>query len=302
MSENKISQGIKLVLLSAFISGAANFLHKEMIRGGLDPILLTAVKNSIVGLLFIGLLIFSFKQLKKIKFKDFWKLLLISVIGGCLPFILFFKGLALTSAVNGSFIHKTMFIWVAILAIVFLKEKIGKHQLLALGILSASLFIMVKLTNFSLNKGDLMIFIATLLWAGEIIIVKKFIQNIDYRILATARMALGSIFILAIAFFSNKLGTIATITPLDWLKIATVSLFLFIFVYAWYRSLTLLPAGLVTSVLTLAFPVTIILTNLKATRPFSFLEIIGIALAIYGVYHLIKSFKKTKLWLQLKKN
>ncbi len=115
-------------------------------------------------------------------------------------------------------------------------------------------------------------------------------------------MALGSLFILGVAFFSNRLGTLMTITTLDWLKIATVSLFLFIFVYAWYRSLTLLPAGLVTSVLTLAFPVTIILTNLKAARPFSQLEIIGISLAIYGAFLLIKHFKKMRLWLQLKKN
>src|SRR3972149_5145265 len=51
-------------------------------------------------------------------------LLILGVIGGSIPFLLFFTGLAQASAPSAAFIHKTLFIWVALLAIPFLGERL----------------------------------------------------------------------------------------------------------------------------------------------------------------------------------
>jgi len=60
---------------------------------------------------------------------------LIAIVGGSLPFLLFFTGLSLASAPSAAFIHKTLFIWVAFLAVPFLGERLGWAQICALGVL-----------------------------------------------------------------------------------------------------------------------------------------------------------------------
>ena len=49
----------------------------------------------------------------------------IGVLGGGVAFLLFFSGLAMASAPTAAFIHKTMFIWVALMAGPFLGERLG---------------------------------------------------------------------------------------------------------------------------------------------------------------------------------
>ena len=51
-------------------------------------------------------------------------------------FLLFFSGLAMASAPSAAFIQKTMFVWVAILAVPFLGERLGFVQIAALGVLA----------------------------------------------------------------------------------------------------------------------------------------------------------------------
>jgi len=68
-------------------------------------------------------------------------LLLIGLVGGSIPFYLYFEGLSKISAINGAIIHKSLVIWVALLAIPFLKENMSKLQALAVFALFGSNFL-----------------------------------------------------------------------------------------------------------------------------------------------------------------
>ena len=48
----------------------------------------------------------------------------IGVIGGSVPFVLFFEGLARASSPQAAFLHKTLVLWVALLAVVVLGERL----------------------------------------------------------------------------------------------------------------------------------------------------------------------------------
>ena len=289
-------KGIKAILAAALISGAANFLNKEVISAGVSPVLLVLLKNSLAGLLFIFLTLFFIKS-GKISWPDkkssWLKLILLAVVGGSVPFILFFKGLAITSAINGSFIHKTMFVWAALFSLVFLKEKLRGYQFLGLGIMFLGVLSAISFNLFDWGRGELMIFAATLFWSAEMIMVKKFIVSIDYRLLAAARMALGAILVFIYTWQSGSLSLLSALTSHDWLGIFIVSCFLFGYVFFWYRALSFLPAGLTASILTLAFPITIILSNLKVLKWPSFADLGFIFLLAAGVILLIQAlFKK----------
>ena len=201
---------------------------------------------------------------QKLQKQDWLKFITIAIIGGSIPFILFFKGLAISTAIKGSFIHKTLFIWVALWSFIFLREKFSKYQFSALIILATAILPAIQFKFFSWGRGETMILIATLFWSIEIMLVKKFLKNIDFRLLAAARMTLGALIIFAYGIYTNELAQIYGLTAISWLKILIVSAFLFGYVFAWYRALSLAPATLVTSILTLAFPITIISVSLKS--------------------------------------
>jgi uncharacterized membrane protein len=123
MSSLTESKGLLLVLGTAVISGFSIFINKFGITG-FDPYLYTFLKNIVVALFLLGFIIAikEFENLRKLKMKDWLVLTIIGLVGGSVPFLLFFKGLSLTTAANGAFIHKTMFVYVAILAGLFFWE------------------------------------------------------------------------------------------------------------------------------------------------------------------------------------
>lgn len=297
-----MNKGIKYALITAVISGAANFLNKELLTGGMDPVLMTWLKNIIAGLFLLAILGISFKNLKPVNGKNWLKIILIALIGGSVPFVLFFQGLAQTSAVTGSLIHKTMFVWVAILCFFLYKEKPASWQIFGMFVMALGTIMLNGFKSFSLGQGEIMVMAATLIWSAEVILVKKYLNDIDFKVLAAGRLFIGSFFILGYGLWAGKFSAIGAVTPATWFKLTIVGAVLASFVFFWYRSLSFLSAGAVTSLLTLAFPITIIFTRLKTFSPFTLIEFSGLALAILGALTFIKTGKTEKKLCQLPQN
>ena len=132
--ESKLKKGIYLALIAAVFSGVANFTNQFTVRYVGDALVFTTIKNSLVALLIISLLIFVKKlaKVRKLSGRNLLLLLSIGVIGGSLPFYLFFTALAQMPAINASLIHKSLVIWVTILAVPFLKERLSIRQMFAI--------------------------------------------------------------------------------------------------------------------------------------------------------------------------
>ena len=52
-------------------------------------------------------------------------LAVVGVFGGAVAFLLFFEGLARASSTDAAFLHKTLLVWVALLALPLLGERLG---------------------------------------------------------------------------------------------------------------------------------------------------------------------------------
>ena len=59
------------------------------------------------------------------------------MVGGSVPFVLFFEGLARASSTQSAFIQKTLVVWVALLAVPLLGERLGPLHVAAIGTLVA---------------------------------------------------------------------------------------------------------------------------------------------------------------------
>jgi drug/metabolite transporter (DMT)-like permease len=287
----KISKYATILALStALISGTANFVNKFAVSNFSNPVLFTTIKNSLVAVFILGIFI-AFKrwpEIKKLTPKQWRRLVLIGAIGGALPFALFFTGLAQTSAVGGALIHKTLFLFVALLAIPFLKERLVWQQWLGVAIIFVANLFVGGFTGFKFNTGELMILIATILWAVENIIAKKALADISSLTVAGARMIFGSILLVSYIALSSGFGEVINLSGTNWGWLILTALLLVGYVLTWYTALKYAPATYVATLLVPATLVTNILSAIFITHTFSagdfttaILYTSGMALVIY---------------------
>ena len=278
------SQGITLVFGTAIISGFAIFINSFGVKG-FNPYLYAFLRNILVALFLVGL-IFGIKEfpcLKKLKKKDWLLLAIIGLVGGSIPFLLFFKGLSMTTAASGAFIHKTMFIYVVILAAVFLKEKIPSRLFITGALLLMGNLYFLKFLPVSFQMGDLLVLAATLFWAVENIISKHALKTLSPRIVAFGRMGIGSIFIAIFLFFTGGLSAIPTLSTLHWQWVFISGAILFGYVTTWYTGLKYVNVSTATVILLLGSPITSLLAFIFQGQSFTVHQLIGAGLLIFGV-------------------
>jgi drug/metabolite transporter (DMT)-like permease len=203
--------------------------------------------------------------------------------------VLFFSGLAIATAPTAAFIQKTLFIWVALLAVPLLGERLGVLPIAALGVLLAGQALIAPPTGMRLGTGELMIALATGLWALEVILAKRLLVEVPVRTLAVARMALGVVFLVGFLVVSGRLAGVGAVGAEGWLWIAVTGVLLACYVATWYAALREAPATVVTSVLVVAAVITGVLSGLSRGAAPDPLVIGGYLLVVAGAGVLIAS-------------
>jgi drug/metabolite transporter (DMT)-like permease len=245
--------GIGLAAGTAVISGISIFVNGLVVKSFPDPVALTGTRNAMVGLVLLAILIGTggLAEVRALDRRRAGGLLAIAVIGGSIPFILFFSGLAEATGPGAAFIHKTLFIWVAALAMVFLGESLGIAQVVAIAALFAGVALVGPSGAPSAGPAELMILTATLLWAIEVIVARRLLgrEGVSVRLAATSRMALGAVVIIGFLVITGRVSTIGAFTLEQWAIVAATGLLLLGYVTTWYAALQRAPASLVTTVL-----------------------------------------------------
>jgi len=295
----KLNKGLYLVLGTALISGVSVFLNKFAVMAISNSDVFTTIKNLVLGLILTGIVLtpFLLDKLKKVAKADWLKLGIIGVIGGSVPFLLFFKGLSLTTATSAAFIHKTLFIWVSLLAIYFLREKIGRLQYLALGLLFLGNFILLGFKFMNFGYGEFLVLIATLMWAIEFVIAKKVLKNVDSEIVAWARMFFGAIILLGYLAATSQINNLITLNLNQMYWVIISSVLLLGYVLTWYKALKYLSAVTVTSILVLASPITTCL-EIITSQKFNIYQIGGslaITLACGFIIYSVRQIKDVQV-------
>jgi len=290
--------GTLLVLLTAIISGFSIIANKFFVVD-IDPLLFTALRAFFIGITFLIISFYISKHNNK-KFKQTsWKnLLVIGILGGSFAFWLFFSGLKLTLGSRAAFLHKTFPIYAIILAFIFLKEKITKQQLIAMGIMISGLIIM-QLPKISgeIRLGDFLVLAATVLWAIENVISKKVMSNKESNWIVTfSRMFFGSLILFAIIFLTGKTNLLFSLTTQQIIYIAISGSLLFLYVLTWYWGLKFINLSKASTILLLAPVVSLILGVLWLKESISISQLIGSGLILIGAYFiiLVKSEKRIK--------
>jgi drug/metabolite transporter (DMT)-like permease len=253
-----LAWGIGLAVVTAVISGISIFVNAFAVKQLPDPAVYTTLKNGVAALLLVGLAVAAVNSadLRAVSRPLWTKLLVIGVIGGSVPFILFFTGLAQASAPSAAFIHKTLFVWVALLAVPFLGERLGLLQLGALGVLLAGQALVIKPAGIVWGSGETMIAAATLLWAVESIVARRVLHSVPSPVVGAARLGIGLIVLVGYLAVTGKLGSIAALTTAQWAWAVGTGFLLSGYVASWFAALKRAPASVVTAILVLGAPIT----------------------------------------------
>jgi len=258
--------GTLLALGAAAISGVSVFVNASAVRQLPDPAVYTTLKNAVAAtiLLAIALAVVRPGQVRSIDRRGWASLAVIGVIGGSVPFVLFFTGLAQASAPSAAFIQKTLFIWVALLAVPLLGERLGSAQLAALAVLLAGQVLVLNPAGVRWGTGETLIALATLLWAVETVVARRVLRSIPAPAVAAARLGFGLVVLVAYLAVTNKLAVVAGLGPTQVGWVLVTGGLLAGYVGTWFAALRRAPASLVTAVLVVGAPVTAALQALAS--------------------------------------
>jgi drug/metabolite transporter (DMT)-like permease len=264
-----VGWGVALATGAALISGLAIYLNAFAVKQLPDAAVYTTLKNAIAAfvLMTVAVGLGAVRDVRAIDRRHWPAIFAVGVIGGSVPFILFFTGLAQASAPSAAFIQKTLFVWVALLAVPFLGERLGVASVIGLGILLVGQAFVLPPAGIRWGMGETLILGATLFWAAETILVKRLLGSIPSNVMAVLRMGIGLVVLAGYLALTGKLGVVAGLGATQWAWVVLTGLVLAGYVGTWFAALKRAPASVVASVLVLGAVVTGALTAISAGAP-----------------------------------
>lgn len=277
-------RGVLLALATAAISGLAVYLNAFGVKLVPDAAVYTTAKNGVAAIVLVALALGlgAGREARTLDGRNRLGLVAIAIVGGSVPFVLFFSGLAVATAPTAAFIHKTMFIWVALMAVPLLGERLGLIPVAALGTLLAGQALIAPPTGMGWGAGETMIAAATILWSIEVVLAKRLLHGVSPQLLGAARMGLGLVVLVGYLAVSGKLGGLGAISGEAWLWVLVTGGLLAGYVATWFAALRLAPATTVTSVLVVAAVVTGVLSAVSKGAAPDPRVVLGYLLVIAG--------------------
>ena len=260
--------GIALAAITAVVSGFSVFINGYGVRSwtgaGASSATYTTFKNLVAAVL-LGAIAFGVARrapagsLRPKTTSQWWRLGLIGVIGGAVPFLLFFEGLARATSGQAAFIHKTLLVWVALIAVPFLAERITALHLGAMALLVAGQAYLTGVGGLGFGAGEAMILAATLLWAVETVVARRLLADVPSSTVAVARMGFGAVVLVGWAAVTGGFAGLGVLAATQWGWLAVTGLALTAYVASWYGALARAQAVDVTAVLVFGAVITAVL-------------------------------------------
>lgn len=253
--------GVGLAFVTACISGVAVYLNSFAVTAFADATVYTTVKNGVAAAIILAALAAvtagQRPEPRVASRSERAGLLAVAVVGGSVPFVLFFEGLARAEATDAAFIHKTLIVWVALLAVVFLGERLNRWHVAAIVLLVAGQAAAAgDLLAIRLGDGELMIFTATLLWAVEFVVAKRLLRTFGSLTVGGARLGFGLVVLAAWLAVTGRADEVLALSGRQWAWVLLTGVILAGFVASWYAALARAKAVDVTAVLVFAAVIT----------------------------------------------
>lgn len=282
-----IGMGLLFVIGTALLSGVSNLVNAVAMRGVSADAFVT-FRNALVAALLVPLVFLAGSgQRQRLRPVEWARLATIGLIGGAIPFVLFFRGIQLATAEGGtttaSFLYRTLFLFAAVLAVVFLRERLPARLFLAAILLLVGNALLMSLVSPIWTDGAVLVLGATVLWAGEYTLSKWTLRDLPSGTVALGRMGFGAVFLIAYIGLSGQTDAMFAFRGdnLQWIALSTM--LLLAFVVTWYAGLKVVDLSVATAVLILGYPVTWAFNLAAGRESFGLPQAAGAAVVVLGV-------------------
>lgn len=287
VAKRTLGTGIALLLVTVVISGVSNFVNFRAVAGTNVDAWIT-MRNAFVVVLLIPLALLVRPETRRPIARAEWgQLVAIGLVGGAIPFLLYFHGFQLAASQGGaasaSLGYRSLFLVATVLGVLVLRERVPRRFLLAAGLLMVGNVLLVAFTGSIWTDGTAYVLVATLLWACEYTVSKRLLRTLPASTVGLGRMGFGAGFLLAYLGASGQLFSIGGFSGMDWMALGFSALLLFAFVATWYAGLRSVDLSVAATLLVLAFPITWVLGVLASRNAFTIEQAAGAGTIAFGV-------------------
>jgi drug/metabolite transporter (DMT)-like permease len=304
------------------VSGVSVFVNSYGVRAGATPAVYTTAKNLVAAavLSFVALIGWTVRtrrigsaaanfvttapEAREVPATRRWVewlgLAYVGVVGGGLAFVLFFDGLAQSEPAPAAFWRDTLVLWVAVLAVLFLRERLRWWNFVAIVLLfSGEVVVSGGVGQLAANRGELDVLISSALWALEVVIARRLLRTRSPATLAIVRMGLGALTLIVYLAASGSLGQLGAMNADQWHWALWTGLLLSAYVATWMSALARARATDVTSVLASSALITWLLQLVAGTTVVSG-NTIGLVLVVAGAMLVLVGARGRATWSELR--
>jgi drug/metabolite transporter (DMT)-like permease len=279
-----------VLMLVAVVLWAVNFSLVKVALKEMSPMGFNGIR-----LAFASILLILFLAVKRESFRvdgpDFWKLVVLGIVGNTAYQILFINGIYVTTASNAAIIIAIMPAFIAMLSSVLKHERLNWASWTGI-LISFVGFYLVILRNSGKPaltgegvKGDLMILAGTVCWAVYTVLARPLLRKISALKLTAITMVVGTAFYLPFAIRDVIRIPYAEVSVKAWASLAFSGLFALAVCYViWYESVQRVGNSR-TAIYDNLIPIlTVLFASLLIGEKISPLQGVGMAVILAGVY------------------
>jgi drug/metabolite transporter (DMT)-like permease len=295
---NDARAGLALAAGTALVSGVAVFVNSYGVHAIPSPAVYTTAKNLVA---FVLLAVVALAGRRVPGLDRFGRrtpagasalpssplawlgLAYVGVVGGGVAFVLFFEGLARTSATPAAFWHDTAVVWVAALAMPLLGERLRWWNAGAVMLLVAGPVVLAHgVGRLALDRGQLLVLGATVLWSFEVVVVRWLLRGLSAAQVSLVRMGIGGMALLVYLGATGSMHLLASFGTRQVFWALLTGCLLAAYVGMWMSALARAHALDVASVLVASVFVTALLQDAAGTARLSG-QFVGIVLIVMSV-------------------
>jgi drug/metabolite transporter (DMT)-like permease len=220
---------ILMVLSTIFWAGA--FIAGKLSVPYIPVYTLTFLRFSVATLILYFILRYNGENEYKLKKEDFPVFLFTGLVGMLGYHVFFFTALKYTTAISSSIIGATNPIITTILSFIFLKDKINTKRALGIALSFTGVFLTITnadlnvMRTLSLNKGDLLMLVAVLMWAAYGIFSKKVMPRYSPMILTYYSFLFCTVILLPFVIYEKPWTFAANVPYYSYLASLYMSIF-----------------------------------------------------------------------------
>lgn len=251
MGKGNARLGYAFAILAAVVSGVSVYVNSLGVKTFSDPVLYTALKDGVVGVVLLMPLALSpgwRGEYRKLSARTWAWMAALALTGGSIPFALFFTGLKTSTAATGAVVNHFQFVLVAVFAAIFLREKIKPGLWAGFAVLFLGTMLGTNLGALKWNQGALLIAASTVLFAIDFVIAKHLLRGLSTLMVMTARMTLGTAILFAYLAANGHLAQMAHLTVAQVQFVLVTGLILLGFVVCTFTAIRHAPVSAVIAI------------------------------------------------------